>query len=172
MSTAPTHRANALAFGVALFGAPAAFGGIVWLMFQGSDYLGRFAAVGGAGLLLSLPVWFTVFAWLAWRSARRGHTEVKHFVFASLGANIASLVVWPALIGLMVLTGLYGEAVTLDLSTLAQGLPEGVDEEPPTPGEAMVGAAAVAFFMGLFFLPCLGALFGAIGRPLGLARPQ
>lgn len=152
---------NRLTFATCLFAAPLIFGAAVWALGSGGEYLRRFAQVGAMGLLISLPVWFTVFAWLAWRAAKRGETETRHFVFASLGANIASLVLYPAVVGLTVMTGHYERAI--------EAVPDAT-ELPPEPLTAALFAGGAAFFMGLFFLPVLAALFGWVGGMLGLGR--
>ena len=161
MASAMTARPSRLTFATCLFAAPLLFGAAIWLLGSGGDYLRRFAQVGALGMIISLPVWFSVFAWLAWRAVKRGETETRHFVFASLGANIASLLIYPAVIGLAVVTGEYRRAV--------DSVPEGT-ELPPEPVQAALFAAGAAFVMGLFFLPVLAALFGWIAGLLRMRK--
>lgn len=160
---------NRLTFFTCLLAAPVIFGLITGLFGLGGEYLARFAFVGRVGLLLCIPAWLTVFAWLAWRAAKRGETGMRPYVFASLGANVASLIAYPLMIFL-------GEAMGGEMAAKLHAAMEANAEtgtEALSLTTAALFAGGIVFFLGLFFMPMLGALFGWLGGMLGLVRrPQ
>lgn len=157
-----------MTFVTCLLGAPVIFGLFTGLFELGGEYLARFAFVGRVGLLLCLPAWLTIYAWLAWRAAKRGETGVRPYVFASLGANVGSLVAYPLMI-------FVGEAMGGELSAKLHASVEATSEAA---GELSLTSAAllagvIVFFLGLFFLPVMAAIFGWLAGMLGLVRkPQ
>jgi len=158
-----------MTFVTCLLGAPALFAIVPALFLLGGEYLSRFGYVGNLALFVSLPAWLTVFAWLAWRAAKRGETELRPYVMAGLIANAASLVIFPLII-------FAAEGLGADLSGMlaqsfdeAQATNEGEGEELSLTVAALFSGFA-AFFVGLFVLPVLGSIFGALARKLSLVR--
>lgn len=159
-----------MTFITCLLGAPALFAIVPALFLLGGEYLSRFGYVGNLALFVSLPAWVTVFAWLAWRAAKRGETELRPYVMAGLVANAASLVMFPVLI-------FAAEGLGAGLSDMlagsfeeAQAANDGEGEELSLTTAALFSGFA-AFFVGLFVLPVLGSIFGALARKLSLVRP-
>ena len=158
-------RPSKITFATCLFAAPLIFGAVLWLFGLGGEYLARFGQAGALALIVTLPAWFTAFAILAWRSAKAGKATTRDFVFLSLGANVASLVIYPVIVGLASLTGTYQRAIqsAASLATDESG-------PPPEPLEAAFFAGGVVFFLGLFFMPMLAGLFALVARKLGFAQ--
>ncbi len=148
-------RVSKVAFLIALFGAPALFGALVWAFALLGDYAMRFSQVGAIGLLAMLPAWFIAFSWMAWRRADRGETGTRDFVLASLRANTASLVIFPMFVGLAVLTGGY-EAMVASAPTTPDGPP------PPGPAGLAVFFGLGVTLLGIFLMPVLAWIFAKI----------
>lgn len=162
-------RPSRITFVTCLLAAPVLFAIILALFTLGGEYLARFGYVGNLALVAGLPAWLTVFAWLAWRAAKRGETEIRPYVMAGLAANAASLLIFPVLI-------LLAEALGADLSgqlaesfQQAQAASDAPQEELSLPAAALFTGFA-SFFVGLFVLPVLGAIFGALAKRLKLVR--
>jgi len=160
-----------ITFITCLLAAPIIFSIVPALFTMGGAYLSRFGYVGNLSLFVSLPAWLTVFAWLAWRAAKRGETDIRPYVMAGLTANAASLVVFPALIFI-------AEGLGADLSgqlaesfTEAQAASDTEQDQLSLPVAALFSGFA-AFFVGLFVLPVLGVLFGWLARTLKLVRAE
>ena len=158
-----------ITFVTCLLAAPILFAIVPALFTMAGPYAARFGYVGNLSLFVSLPAWLTVFAWLAWRAAKRGETELRPYVMAGLAANAASLVIFPVIIFL-------AEALGADLSgQLAESFQEaqatstGEQEALSLPVAALFSGFA-AFFVGLFVLPVLGVIFGWLARKLKLVR--
>lgn len=160
-----TALPSRITFVTCLLAAPAVFGLLTGLFVLGGEYLARFGFVGRLGLLLCLPAWLTVFAWLAWRAAKRGETGVRPYVFASIGANMASLSAYPLII---LASEALGGGLADTLHEAMQGAEAG-DEELSLTAAALF-AGVIVFFIGLFFMPLLGALFGWLAGRLGLVK--
>jgi hypothetical protein len=158
-----------MTFITCLLGAPALFAIVPALFMLGGEYLSRFGYVGNLALFVSLPTWLTVFAWLAWRAAKRGETELRPYVMAGLVANAASLVIFPLLI-------FAAEALGANLSgMLAESFQEAqagsdAEQEQLSLTTAALFAGFAAFFVGLFVVPVLGSIFGALARKLKLVK--
>ena len=158
-----------ITFVTCLLGAPTVFGILIIPFFLGGDYLARFGQAGALGLIFSIPTWLTAFPYLSWNAAKQKKTQINSYVFASLGANAASLVIIPILIFL-------AEWLGADLSgKLAESLKEARETNNIKPTEFSLPAASAiagfaAFFVGLFVLPILGALFGWLAKMLKLVR--
>ncbi len=157
-----TERRRKLPFLIALFAAPALFGAAVSVFGFMGDYGSRFMLAGAFGMIAVLPAWFTAYVWLAWRDPPA--PGMKPRVKAALAANFVSLVIFPALIVLLAATGQYealfaqGEgAVTVEASDFP---------DPPSPRDAAIAAAVVAFMLGLVFLPVFAAIFAWVERRL------
>ena len=160
-----------ITFVTCLLAAPAIFGGLSALLFLAGEYGSRFAFVGNGLLLLAMPAYLTVFVWLAWRAAKRGERDVRPYVMAGLGANAASLVIFPVLVYLAEfgggdLSGMLAESWQ-ESQSVAGATDDPVADEISLPFAAMMSGVA-AFFVGLFTLPVLGALFGALAKRLRL----
>lgn len=158
-----TQRRVKLPFLIALFAAPAILGAATGVFGLMGDYGSRFMLAGALGLIAVLPAWFTAYPWLAWRDPPR--PGMKPRVKAALAANFASLVIFPAIIMLLAATGGY-EA--LFSNTGAETVTTGGDlPDAPTPRDAAIASALVAFLLGLVFMPVLAALFAWVERKLG-----
>lgn len=158
-----------ITFVTCLLAAPIVFAIVPALFTMAGPYAARFGYVGNLSLFVSLPAWLTVFAWLAWRAAKRGETELRPYVMAGLAANAASLVIFPLII-------FAAEGLGADLSgqltesfQQAQASSETEQDELSLPVAALFSGFA-AFFVGLFVLPVLAVVFGSLGRTLGLVR--
>lgn len=158
-----------ITFVTCLLAAPILFAIVPALFTMAGPYAARFGYVGNLSLFVSLPAWLTVFAWLAWRAAKRGETELRPYVMAGLAANAASLVIFPLVI-------FAAEGLGADLSGQlaesfqeAQSSSEGGQDELSLPVAALFSGFA-AFFVGLFVLPVLGVMFGWMARTLKLVR--
>lgn len=164
MSALPSR----LTFVTCLLAAPVIFAAVTGLFDLGGEYLKRFAFVGRAGLLLSLPAWLTAFAWLAWRTAKRGETGIRPYVFASLGANAASLAIYPLMI---FITEALGGGLAEQWRDAVVAMSEGGDmADAISFSTATLLSGCIVFFIGLFFMPMLGALFGWVAGLLGLVK--
>ncbi len=148
-------KVSKVGFLIALFGAPALFGALVWAFALLGDYAMRFSQVGAIGLLAMLPAWFITFSWMAWWRANRGETGTRDFVLASLRANTASLVIFPIFVGLAVLTGGY-DAMIASVSTAPDAPP------PPTPAGMAVFFGLGVTLLGIFLMPVLAWVFAKI----------
>ncbi len=158
-----------ITFVTCLLAAPILFAIMPALFTMAGPYAARFGYVGNLSLFVSLPAWLTVFAWLAWRAAKRGETELRPYVMAGLAANAASLVIFPVII-------FVAEGLGADLSGQlaesfreAQASTEDPQDELSLPVAALFSGFA-AFFVGLFVLPVLGVMFGWLARTLNLVR--
>ena len=158
-----------ITFVTCLLAAPILFAIVPALFTMAGPYAARFGYVGNLSLFVSLPAWLTVFAWLAWRAAKRGETELRPYVMAGLAANAASLVIFPVIIFL-------AEALGADLSgQLAESFQEAQaastdEQEALSLPVAALFSGFAAFFVGLFVLPVLGVIFGWLARKLKLVR--
>lgn len=156
-----------ITFVTCLLAAPIIFSIVPALFTMAGPYAARFGYVGNLSLFVSLPAWLTVFAWLAWRVAKRREPELRPYVMAGLAANAASLAIFPALI-------LLAEGLGADLSEqLAQSFQEAQAASDVEQDEFSLPIAALfsgfaAFFVGLFVLPVLAVLFGWLARTLKL----
>lgn len=160
----PPQRRQFALFALAFVLTPALWALLTYAMISGGTYLARFGQVAGMGLFFSLPAWALAFSWLAWKAAARERGG-RGFVMASLGANLITFPLW--FIGVMAAPtfGLDLEAVITE--TQARILAENPSAGPPPSVGAMAAlVGAVAFFMGLFFLPMLAAIFAPVGRLL------
>ena len=163
--TAPSR----ITFATCLLAAPILFSIIPALFTLAGPYAARFGYVGNLSLFVSLPAWLTVFAWLAWKAAKRGETELRPYVMAGLAANAASLVIFPLLIFI-------AEGLGADLSGELAASFQRAEAASDTPQEQLSLAVAAlfsgfaAFFVGLFVLPVLGMLFGWLARMLKMVR--
>lgn len=159
-----SERRSKLPFLIALFAAPALLGAATSVFGLMGDYGSRFMLAGALGLIAVLPAWFTAYPWLAWRDPPA--PGMKPRVKASLAANFASLVIFPAIIMLLVTTGGYDALFPpIDAQSAVEGGSE-MFPDPPTPRDAAIAAAVVAFLLGLVFMPMLAALFSAVERRL------
>ncbi len=164
-------KPSVMTFVTCLLAAPIIFAIVPALFTMAGPYAARFGYVGNLSLFVSLPAWLTVFAWLTWRAAKRGETELRPYVMAGLAANAASLVIFPALI-------LIAEGLGADLTgQLAQSFQEAQAASDAEQDEFSLPIAALfsgfaAFFVGLFVLPVLAVLFGWLARTLGLVRAE
>ena len=161
-----------LPFLIALFLAPALLGLVIGGFSLLGDYGSRFGLAGALGLVSVLPAWFTAYFWLAWRDPPV--PGMKPRVKASLAANFASLVIFPAIIMALASTGQYdaifADTAIADVAVTAQ---EGTPEFPevPSPRDASIAAAVIAFLLGLVFLPMLAAIFAWVERKVGSTAP-
>lgn len=160
-----------ITFVTCLLAAPIIFAIVPALFTMAGPYAARFGYVGNLSLFVSLPAWLTVFAWMAWRAAKRGETELRPYVMAGLAANAASLVIFPVLI-------FVAEGLGADLSgklaesfQAAQAASEERQDEFSLPVAALFSGFA-AFFVGLFVMPVLAVTFGALARTLKLVRAE
>lgn len=158
-----------MTFITCLLAAPALFAIVPALFMLGGAYLARFGAVGNLSLLVSLPTWLTVFAWLAWRAAKRGETEIRPYVMAGLIANAASLVLFPALVFLAEGLGANLSGMLADSFQEAQAASD-IEQERVSLTTAALFSGFAAFFVGLFVVPVLGSIFGALAKKLKLVR--
>ncbi len=163
-------RPSRITFVTCLLAAPIIFATVPALFIMAGPYAARFGYVGNLSLLVSLPAWLSVFAWLSWRVAKRGETELRPYVMAGLIANAASLALFPAMI-------LIAEGLGADLSgelsrsyTKAQAASDVEQDEFSLPVAALFSGFA-AFFVGLFVMPVLAVLFGWLANTLKLV-PQ
>lgn len=156
-----------ITFAICLFAAPILFSIVPALFTMAGPYAARFGYVGNLSLFVSLPSWFIVFTWLGWRAAKRGESEIRPYVMAALAANAASLLILPLVI-------FVAEGLGADLSgKLAESYQEAqaasdVEQDAFSLPVAALFSGFAAFFVGLFVLPVLGALFGWIARKLSL----
>lgn len=165
-------RPSKLTFVTCLLAAPALFAIIPALFTMGGEYLARFGYVGNLSLFVSLPAYLIVFGWLAWRAAKRGAGEMRPYVMAGLVANASSLLIFPVMI---VLVDALGGGLLSDM--LDDALQEATQAGGETPEAipfygAALFAGFAAFFVGLFTLPILTAIFGGLARRLKLERPN
>lgn len=158
-------KPSRITFVTCLLAAPIIFSILPALFTMAGPYASRFGYVGNLSLFVSLPAWLTVFAWLAWRAAKRGDTELRPYVMAGLIANAASLVIFPLII-------FAAEGLGADLSgqlaesfETAQATKEAQQSELSLPSAALFSGFA-AFFVGLFVMPVLAVLFGWLARTL------
>jgi hypothetical protein len=165
--TPQTGTRSALPFVIALFAAPAALAAIAGIFFQLGDYGSRFGLAGTLGLIAVLPAWFTAYAWLAWRDTLQGPPGMKPRVKASLAANFASLLIFPALIVLSVWAGGYEALFASENTAVIVDGVEGALPEAPSPRDAGIASATVAFLLGLVFMPLLAAIFSWVERKVG-----
>ena len=151
-----------LPFLIALFAAPALFGAAISLFGLMGDYGSRFMLAGAFGMIAVLPAWFTAYVWLAWRDPPA--PGLKPRVKAALAANFVSLVIFPALIVLLAVTGQYEPLFVPGEGAVAVEAAGVEFPDPPTPRDAAIAAAVVAFMLGLVFLPVLAAIFSWVER--------
>ena len=158
-----------ITFVTCLLAAPIIFSIVPALFTLAGPYAARFGYVGNLSLFVSLPAWLVVFAWLAWRVAKRGDVDLRPYVFAGLAANAASLVIFPILI-------LVAEGLGADLSgKLAESFQDAQASNEVEQTELSLISAALfsgfaAFFVGLFVMPVLAVLFGWLARTLKLVK--
>ena len=152
------ERRLKLPFLIALFAAPALLGAVTSLFGLMGDYGSRFMLAGALGLIASLPAWFTAYPWLAWRDPPA--PGMKPRVKAALAANFAALVIFPAIIVLLSATGGYDALFPVG-ETKGDLFPD-----PPSPRDAAIASAVVAFMLGLVFMPTLAAIFSWVERKL------
>jgi len=156
-----TERRTRLPFLIALFAAPALLGAATGVFGLMGDYGSRFMLAGALGLIAVLPAWLTAYPWLAWRDPPA--PGMKPRVKAALSANFASLVIFPAIIMLLATTGAYDTVFAAGPSLdVAAEFPD-----VPSPRDAAIASAVVAFMLGLVFMPVLAALFSWVERKLG-----
>ncbi len=156
------ERRRKLPFLIALFAAPALFGAAISLFGLMGDYGSRFMLAGAFGMIAVLPAWFTAYVWLAWRDPPA--PGLKPRVKAALAANFVSLVIFPAIIVLLAATGQYEALFAQGDGAVAVEAMEFPD--PPTPRDAAIATAVVAFMLGLVFLPVMAALFSWVEKRL------
>jgi len=160
-----------ITFVTCLLAAPIVFSIIPALFTMAGPYAARFGYVGNLSLFVSLPAWLTVFAWLAWRVAKRGDKSLRPYVMAGLAANAASLVIFPAVIFI-------AEALGADLSgKLTESFQDAQAANDAQQTELSLLSAGVfsgfaAFFVGLFVMPILAVLFGGLAKTLHLVRDE
>ncbi len=152
------HPAPYIPFTIALFAAPVLLGDALLSLTALGEYASRFSSAGGGGLLMSIPAWFLVFWVLARRAALQGRHETRDHVFISLYANLATLVIYPAV---LLIAELAGADITGFLAANMDG------EDPPTALMAGFVVGGAGFFLGLFFMPILAVIFSKIARKLG-----
>lgn len=157
------RRPNLIAFCAAFLIAPVIVGAVISLFGLGGEYGARFARVGFLGLFIMLPGYLLVFSVLAWSAAKKGAEGIKPYVFAGLWANAAHLLLYPAMILFAVLSGAYDRGVAIvqaqqDTATIAA----------PSPFAAALFAGFAVFFLGLFFMPPIAAVFGWIAKRIRL----
>ena len=152
-----SERRSRLPFLIALFAAPAFLGAAASVFGLMGDYGSRFMMAGALGLLAVLPAWFTAYPWLAWRDAPA--PGMKSRVKAALSANFASLVIFPGIVMLMAWLGTYDALFPAVEQSAGAEFPD-----TPTPRDAAIESAIVAFLLGLVFMPMLAAIFAWVER--------
>jgi len=160
-----------ITFVTCLLAAPIIFSIVPALFTLAGPYAARFGYVGNLSLFVSLPAWLTVFAWFAWRAAKRSDVELRSYVMAGLAANAASLVIFPVII-------FVAEGMGADLSGKlaesfqdAQATSDVAQDEFSLPVAALFSGFA-AFFVGLFVMPVLAVTFGWLARTLRLVETE
>lgn len=157
-------RKSRLPFLIALFAAPAILGAAASVFGFMGDYGSRFMLAGTLGLLAVLPAWFTAYPWLAWRDPPVPGMRPR--VKAALSANFASLMIFPAIIMLMSALGSYETLFEGGAAAIQDDGATALSEETPSPRDAAIASAVVAFLLGLVFMPMLAALFAWVERKI------